>query len=122
MTIPAEQSGASNEGAPALSPAEQASVEVGQRGFSEPTNVNTPPPSGAERPDHIPEKFWKDGQVDIEAMAKSYSELERERSKTKEGEEEPTVTPEEPPVSPNGKIKRPEETRVGKGRDRNGRI
>src|SRR3546814_7668755 len=57
--------------------------------FSEPTNVNTPPPSGAERPDHIPEKFWKDGQVDIEAMAKSYSELERERSKPKEGEEAP---------------------------------
>src|SRR3546814_6703496 len=96
MTSPAEQSGASNDGDPALSPAEQVSVEVGQRGFSEPTNVNTPPPSGAERPDHIPEKFWKDGQVDIEAMAKSYSELERERSKPKEGEEAHKVTPEEP--------------------------
>src|SRR3546814_16599957 len=109
MTIPAEQSGASNEGAPALSPAEQASVEVGQRGFSEPTNVNTPPPSGAERPDHIPEKFWKDGQVDIEALAKSSSELERERSKPKDSEEAPKVTPAAPPVSPNGTIEQTKE-------------
>src|SRR3546814_15180953 len=85
------------------------SSDVCSSDLSEPTNVNTPPPSGAERPDHIPEKFWKDGQVDIEAMAKSYSELERERSKPKEGEEAPKVTPEEPPVSPNGKIEKQKE-------------
>src|SRR3546814_6820522 len=42
-------------------------------------------------------------------MAKSYSELERERSKPKEGEEAPKVTPEEPPVSPNGKIEKQKE-------------
>lgn len=54
----------------------------------------------AERPDHIPEKFWKDGQVDVEALAKSYSELEKAKSK---GEDKPQeaaktadqVTPEE---------------------------
>ena len=31
--------------------------------------------SQAQRPDYIPEKFWRDGQADIENMAKSYAEL-----------------------------------------------
>jgi len=30
----------------------------------------------AERPEYIPEKFWKEGQPDIEAMGKSYIQLE----------------------------------------------
>lgn len=30
----------------------------------------------AERPDHIPEKFWKDGKADFDEMAKSYTQLE----------------------------------------------
>jgi|TARA_Y100000296_G_scaffold35221_2_gene40802 hypothetical protein len=30
----------------------------------------------ADRPDHIPEKFWKDGEIDTEGLAKSYTELE----------------------------------------------
>ena len=30
----------------------------------------------AERPDHIPEKFWKDGKADYDEMAKSYTQLE----------------------------------------------
>jgi len=29
-----------------------------------------------ERPDYIPEKFWKDGKADTESLAKGYSELE----------------------------------------------
>ena len=29
-----------------------------------------------ERPEHIPEKFWKDGTVDYNEMAKSYTQLE----------------------------------------------
>ena len=29
-----------------------------------------------ERPEHIPEKFWKDGAVDYNEMAKSYTQLE----------------------------------------------
>ena len=29
-----------------------------------------------ERPEHIPEKFWKDGKVDTDEMAKSYTQLE----------------------------------------------
>lgn len=72
--------GAEGGNTPALSPAEQASVAVGQRGFSEPTNDFTPAPSGPQRPDYIPEKFWKDGKADLEGLAKSYAELERGRS------------------------------------------
>lgn len=30
----------------------------------------------AERPEHIPEKFWKEGNVDVDEMAKSYAQLE----------------------------------------------
>lgn len=30
----------------------------------------------AERPEHIPEKFWRDGNVDVDEMAKSYAQLE----------------------------------------------
>ena len=30
----------------------------------------------AERPEHIPEKFWKEGNVDVDEMAKSYTQLE----------------------------------------------
>jgi len=30
----------------------------------------------AERPEHVPEKFWVDGQADYESMAKSYTQLE----------------------------------------------
>jgi hypothetical protein len=83
MTTPAEGAAAAApaEGAAVtLTPAEQTSVEVGQRGFTEPTGVNTPAPSGPQRPDYIPEKFWKDGKADLEGLAKSYSELERARS------------------------------------------
>lgn len=30
----------------------------------------------AQRPDYVPEKFWKDGKVDLETAFKSYGELE----------------------------------------------
>ncbi|MBL8831344.1 MAG: hypothetical protein JNL71_03055 [Rhodospirillales bacterium] len=42
-------------------------------------NPATPPPA---RPDHVPEKFWDadGGQVRVEALSKSYSELERKLS------------------------------------------
>ena len=32
-----------------------------------------------ERPEWLPEKFWKDGQPNVENLAKSYSELEKNR-------------------------------------------
>jgi hypothetical protein len=53
-----------------------------------PPNQQTPP--AAERPAYIPEKFWKDGKVDTEGMAKSYSELEKKNTaKPAEGEQTP---------------------------------
>ncbi len=43
-------------------------------------NSETPPP--AARPDYVPEKFWdtQAGQVRVEALSKSYGELERKLS------------------------------------------
>jgi hypothetical protein len=48
-------------------------------------------PVAAERPEHIPEKFWDDekGEVNVEALAKSYSELEKAKSSGKEEEVNP---------------------------------
>lgn len=90
-----------------LSPAELASVQKAREGFSE-VNPNNPPPSGPQRPDHIPEKFWdaEKGEVRVEALVKSYSELEKSRSAPKE---EPAETSEAPPAEPSkdGKIEKP---------------
>lgn len=69
------QNTSTEDNTPALTPEELASVEVGQRGFAEPTNVNTPAESGPQRPDWCPEQFWKDGSVDNEGLAKSYASL-----------------------------------------------
>jgi hypothetical protein len=41
-----------------------------------------------ERPDHIPEKFWKDDKVDVEGLLKGYTELEKKLS----------TPPEDPPA------------------------
>lgn len=60
-----------------------------------PVKGEQPPsaPAGS-RPDYIPEKFWKDGKVDTEGLAKSYAELEKSRSKPvveqPKGEQKPT--------------------------------
>lgn len=35
------------------------------------------------RPENIPEKFWKDGQTDVDGMAKAYAELEKAHGKLK---------------------------------------
>lgn len=47
-----------------------------------PTN-DIPKPETPQRPDHVPEKFWdaEKGQVNTEALLKSYQELEKARSK-----------------------------------------
>lgn len=39
--------------------------------------------SDPSRPEHIPEKFWKDGEADLEGMAKAYTELEKAHGKLK---------------------------------------
>jgi hypothetical protein len=51
------------------------------------TSRETPAaPAKAERPAHIPEKFWdgEKGEVRVEALAKSYAELEKGRAPTTE--------------------------------------
>ncbi len=42
-----------------------------------------------QRPDYVPEKFWKDGKVDVEGMSKSYVELERNRTSEQKPPDEP---------------------------------
>jgi hypothetical protein len=99
-------------GAPALTPEEQASVQKGQQGFSEPDNpLAPPPPSGPTRPDHIPEKFWdaEKGTVNTEALLKSYTELERTRSQSPEPKADEPPNPNAAPVVDNGKITKPAE-------------
>lgn len=40
-----------------------------------------PAAPAAQRPEHIPEKFWRDGKVDVDGMAKAYATLEASRGK-----------------------------------------
>nr|WP_294850044.1 hypothetical protein [uncultured Sphingomonas sp.] len=105
MSNPADTSGASSE-APGVSTADQASIEVGQRGLSEPTNDFTPAPAGPQRPEYIPEKFWKDGKADLEGLAKSYAELERARSNPQTPAEAPAAEAPAAEVKPDGKIEK----------------
>lgn len=106
MSTPNEET--PSEAPAGLTPAEQASVEVGQRGLSEPTNVNEVPAAPSERPEWLPEKFVKDGKPDYEALARSYAELEKARSAPKETEEAPAETPPAAEVKPNGKVEKTE--------------
>lgn len=75
IRIASEPTGSIAPGAPAIDP-------------------GTPQP--VTRPDYVPEKFWKDGKVDTEGMAKSYTELEQKQSKP------PAETP--PAAAPDAKI------------------
>lgn len=88
-----------------LSPEEQASVEVGQRGFSTPTNDFTP--KAPETPHGVPAEFVKDGQVDVAALAAKYAELAKGAEEAPK-EEAPAVAEEAPAaeVKPDGKIEK----------------
>ena len=69
--------------APAESPAPPSDFG-GNRAASESKRLETPA-APAERPDYVPEKFWKDGKLDAEAALKSYGELETKlRTKTED--------------------------------------
>lgn len=65
-------------------------------------NTNAPANGAEQRPDWVPEKFWKDGKVDTEGLAKSYSELEKKSStppaKPAEGEATPADKPGDKPA------------------------
>lgn len=63
-------------------------------------------PTEGQRPDYIPEKFWKDGKADLEGLAKSYAELEKKNStppaKPAEGEAKPGEQKPGEQVTPKG--------------------
>jgi len=59
-----------------------------------------------QRPEHVPEKFWKDGKVDTDGLAKSYTELQGAFSKVTASNT--PVTPNEPDKSGLGIPKPPE--------------
>lgn len=79
VSIPAEDKGLSLE---EQSAAQDAAAKAAE---AEATKLAG---EGPEKPDHVPEKFWnaETGEVDTEALLKSYSELEKARSK---GEADP---------------------------------
>lgn len=54
--------------------------------------------SAGERPAYVPEKFWKDGKVDVEGLSKSYAELEKSRGSQQPPKNDLTV----PEKKPNG--------------------
>jgi hypothetical protein len=49
-------------------------------------------PTEPQRPEWCPEKFWQDGKVNSEALAKSYGELERKTSAPKPPADTPAET------------------------------
>jgi hypothetical protein len=59
----------------------------------------TEPPA---RPEHVPEKFWnaEKGEVNVDALLKSYGELEKTRSTTTQPTTDPAKDPAAPPKIP----------------------
>lgn len=78
------------EGAPQLSEETQRLAEIGRTGTvpqsGDPLYPAKPGDDTKARPDYIPEKFWdaEKGEVRLEAMAKSYGELEKSFTKKPE--------------------------------------
>lgn len=91
------------DGTPQLTAEELAMVEKGREGLSHESAASTP--AALQRPEGVPEKFWKDGAVDTEALLKSYTELERMRS---QAQAETPQEPEAAPVDASGKIEKPQ--------------
>lgn len=77
----------------------------------DPTTVPpvTPPPNpdAPQRPEWVPEKFWKDGKVDSEGMAKSYTELEQKLSAPPKKDDAPPAKPDEKPDDKGEKKEKP---------------
>lgn len=92
---------------PNLSPhdaAMVAKVDSLQATYNPPAPAAPAAPTVTPRPEHIPEKFWDaaKGEANVEAMAKSYAALEKERSKPVAPPAAPVVPPvAPPPADPN---------------------
>ena len=50
-------------------------------------------PAPVTRPEYVPEKFWKDGKVDVEGMAKAHGELEKQFTQNRQQAPKPESTP-----------------------------
>ena len=73
-------------------------------------NAPNPETQQPQRPEWCPEKFWKDGKVDQEGLAKSYGELEKKSSAPKpETKPEGDAKPDEEKPGEN----KPEATKTG---------
>lgn len=70
--------------------------------FADSTEPPKPAAEKPQRPEHVPEKFWdaEKGEVNVEAMAKSYAELEKGKS-GKKAEEPPAPKEGETPPPTN---------------------
>lgn len=62
-------------------------------GTATPPVIPTPDPNAPVRPEWCPEKFWVEGKVNTEALAKSYGELERKQGTAPEAEPVKDTTP-----------------------------
>lgn len=75
LLAPKQAAAAPADTPPPSDPANQPSADESKR-FA---------PTPGQRPEHVPEKFWKDGKLDDAGLVKSYTELEtRFMSKTEE--------------------------------------
>ncbi|MFM7027824.1 MAG: hypothetical protein ACKOXK_04000, partial [Chakrabartia sp.] len=105
MTDPNQ--GGAPEGAPQLSAEEQAAVLKGQEGLSDTAPAGIPP-SEPQRPEWVPEQFWKEGKVDAEGLAKSYHELRAKMDSGKPADPPAAPANEQAPVGQDGKIAKPD--------------
>lgn len=94
------------DGAPELNAQEQAALEVARNGLP-PVDPNVIPGAPA-RPDSVPEKFWKDGKVDTDALLASYTSLESKLGAPAEGAPAAPAGAPEGGNAPGGKITKAE--------------
>lgn len=93
----------------ALSPQEQSALKVAREGLPA-VDPHATAPSGPQRPEGVPEKFWdaEKGEVRIDALTQSYTELEARMSGKKDTPAEPSADEADVEVK-NGKITKPAE-------------
>ncbi|NCP10402.1 MAG: hypothetical protein GW859_00350 [Sphingomonadales bacterium] len=100
---------AAPSGTPQFNEAERAAIAVAETGIQQTDPNNPAPPAGTpaapQRPEGVPEKFWdaEKGQVNTEALLKSYTELEKSRG---EAPKEPVQDGETPPARNDGKVEK----------------
>lgn len=96
----------------ALSPQEQAALQVAREGLPV-VDPHAKPDNRPQRPEGVPEKFWDaaKGEVRVDALTQSYAELEAKLSGKQETPAEPAADAADVEVK-NGKIVKKEEAAV----------